>query len=305
MTDIRKNKDTASPMQGHYHLIDSGNFLKLEQVGAVRMIRPSPQAVWSPRLSADEWQRWDVRYLRFSGGDGRWEKSPNWQAPKNWRMKLDELIFSLKMTDFGHLGFFAEQAYNWPKIRQLTERCHRKDSEVNILNLFAYTGGSTLAAAQAGAQVVHVDASKTSVAWARELAELNGLGDKPIRWIVDDAVKFVRREERRGRLYQGIILDPPSFGRGFRSEVWKIEENLIPLLASMANILDPDRGFVLLSSHSTGYTPLALENLMASFNVKGTPQLESYEMYVGGNSQTQARLPSGACCLMTYGDLNL
>lgn len=291
----------------HYQLLDSGNFQKLEQVGPVRMVRPSPQAVWSPRLGPEDWDRWDVRYVRFSGGDGRWEKAPGWKAPNHWLLDLERLKFSVKMTDFGHLGFFAEQSHNWPKIRQLTEKCKSLDPEVHVLNLFAYTGGSTLVAAQADAQVVHVDASKTSVSWARELAEINGLANQPIRWIVDDVGKFVRREEKRGRRYQGIILDPPSFGRGTKSEVWKIEENLIPLLEMLHRLLDPRFGFVLLSSHSAGYTPLALENLLASFDLSRTKRLESYEMTVSaeasGFDNHPTMLPSGACCLMTYGDL--
>jgi 23S rRNA (cytosine1962-C5)-methyltransferase len=193
------------------------------------------------------------------------------------------------------LGIFPEQDANWEILHNLIVK-QKKNAEFNVLNLFAYTGGSTLACASAGAKVVHLDASKTSVAWARDNAQASGLGDKPIRWIVDDVQKFVEREVRRGNKYQGIILDPPSFGRGANNEVWQIEDHLVPLLANLKQILADDFVFILLSSHSNGYTPLALQNLLLGIvnNQEGT--FEVGEMIV--REQDSGRvLPSGASAL--------
>lgn len=274
-----------------YELLDSGDFKKLEQLGPYRVVRPSPQAVWAPRLGQDDWDNIDAIYHRFSGGDGKWETRKR-RLPQQWQMHCGGLNFIVRPTDFGHLGGFFEQAANWEKIRRLSSQDHE------VLNLFAYTGGSTLAAAQSGAKVVHVDASKTSVAWARELAELNALGEAPIRWIVDDVMKFVQREIRRSRKYQAIILDPPSFGRGTKGEVWKIEEHLVELMSSLKLLLSDDFSYILLSSHSHGYTPLAMENLLLDIThgVKG--ELESKEMVVR-EVNTNRALPAGAYSLFT------
>jgi 23S rRNA (cytosine1962-C5)-methyltransferase len=193
------------------------------------------------------------------------------------------------------LGLFPEQDANWEILHNLIVK-QKKDAEFNVLNLFAYTGGSTLACASAGAKVVHLDASKTSVAWARDNAQASGLGEKPIRWIVDDVQKFVEREVRRGNKYQGIILDPPSFGRGANNEVWQIEDHLVPLLANLKQILADDFLFILLSSHSNGYTPLALQNLLLGIVNNQEGAFEVGEMIV--REQDSGRvLPSGASAL--------
>lgn len=281
-----------------YKLIDSGNFQKLEQVGPYRFVRPSPQAVWTPRLSKDDWKNVDATFNRFSGGDGKWTIH-NRQLPKKWTITQGPVKLVISLTDFGHLGIFPEQDANWAKLHDLIQDHDKKSvskEPIQVLNLFAYTGGSTLACATAGAKVVHVDASKTSVGWARENAEANGAGSAPVRWIIDDVQKFVEREVRRNSRYHGIILDPPSFGRGTNNEVWQIEDHLVPLLDNLKKILADDHLFVLLSSHSNGYTPIAQKNLLMNIVNADEGEFSANEMLV--NEQDTGRaLPSGACCL--------
>ena len=281
-------------MTQDYRLIDSGNFQKLEQVGPYRFVRPSPQAVWSPFLSADGWKDVDATFNRYSGGEGKWTIH-NQKLPKKWTIQQGPVRLVISLTDFGHLGIFPEQDANWVKLHNLI-KSRKNCDEFNVLNLFAYTGGSTLACASAGAKVVHLDASKTSVNWARENAEQSGLKDAPVRWIVDDVQKFVEREIRRGSSYQGIILDPPSFGRGTNNEVWQIEQHLVPLLAQLKEILSQDFLFILLSSHSNGYSPLALKNLLLDVTQLNQGTFEAEEMSLPEESTGRA-LPSGASCL--------
>ncbi len=275
-----------------YKLIDSGHFQKLEQVGPYRFVRPSAQAVWRPRLSKEEW-RCDARFERFSGGDGKW--TIHKKLPETWVINVGPVSLNIKMTDFGHLGIFPEQQDNWARLHDLCAKASAQ-KEVRVLNLFAYTGGSTLAAASGGAHMVHLDASKTSVAWARENADASGLADKPIRWIVDDVNKFVAREVKRGNTYHGIILDPPSFGRGSKGESWKIEDDLPKLLDGIKQILDKDFIFVLLSAHSQGYTPMALENMLLDLS-DGVGECASEEMVVREEGAKRP-LPSGASCML-------
>ncbi|NRA69137.1 MAG: class I SAM-dependent methyltransferase [Pseudobacteriovorax sp.] len=272
-----------------YRLIDSGHFQKLESVGPFRFVRPSPQAVWRPKLDEKHWKNVDAIYKRFPGGDGKWTVY-NKKLPSAWVIDFEGQKFQLKRTDFGHLGVFVEQDSNWKKMRQLCE------PGMSVLNLFGYTGGSTLAAAMGGAKVCHVDASKTSVAWARENADLNRLSDHPIRWIIDDVRKFVSREIKRGSTYHGIILDPPTFGRGSKNEVWKIEDHLPSLLDDLSRILYSDFRFVLLTSHSPGYTPLAMKNNLLEMlgDCEGSFELE--EMSVPEYNSNRV-LPSGASTL--------
>ncbi len=275
-----------------YTLIDSGNFQKLEQVGPYRMVRPSPQAVWTPRLGEDQWNRVDARYARFSGGDGKWTFF-NKKMKDQFVIDYGGLKLQMDLTDFGHLGLFAEQVSNWQRIRKLCLDGSRDGREFYVLNLFAYTGGSTLAAAQGGAKVAHVDASKTSVAWARQNAELNDLGSHEIRWLVEDVQKYVAREVRREKKYHGIILDPPSFGRGTKNEVWKIEEHLVPLLDGLKEILADDFKFILLSSHSNGYTPVAMRNLLLPLIGQVPGRFIEEEMLVREKDSGRS-LPSGS-----------
>lgn len=277
-----------------YQLIDSGNFRKLEQVGPHRVVRPSPQAVWRPRLPESEWAKIDAEYVRFSGGQGEW-RVKNKRLPKHWDIAVSGVPFAIEMTDFGHLGIFPEQAPHWLNLRSLVEEETKKGKEFNVLNLFAYTGGSSLTTAMGGAKVVHVDASKSSVEWARENASRLGK-ELPIRWIIDDVRKFVAREVKRGSRYQGIILDPPTYGRGTKNEIWKIEEHLIELLDQLKQICADDYKFVMLSSHSQGYTPIAMRNLLAGIFGDGHA-FESGEMLVP-ESEGNRELPSGAYCLL-------
>ena len=281
-----------------YALLDSGDFQKLEQVGPFRIVRPSPQAVWKPRLGDAEWNKVDAHYERFTGGDGKWTKI-NKLLPSSWVISIDEQKFVIKLTDFGHLGIFPEQHRNWRKLGDTIARFRAQnlpDAVFRVLNLFAYTGGSTLAAARAGAQVAHIDASKTSVAWARENAAANQGEQLPIRWLTEDAVKFVDREIRRGQVYQGLILDPPSYGRGPDGEVWKIEDHMVPLIRKLAQLTDKTLAFVLLSSHSHGYTPLALANLINSEFKVPIAAISSEEMTLNERDSERV-LPSGASAL--------
>ena len=279
-----------APAQGDYQLLDSGNTQKLEQLGPYLIVRPAPQAIWSPRLPQAAWQRADARYERDSSGGG------NWQFRSTFKREFDviysNLSLKIKLTDFGHLGLFPEQAANWDWIRNLIRRRLQQTNNRNmhVLNLFGYTGGSSLAASQAGAHVVHVDAAKGVVDWARRNAEISRLHERPIRWLVDDALKFVKREARRSNRYQGIILDPPSFGRGPKGEVFKIEDDLLPLLDECRALLAKDALFILYSGHTPGFTPLVMYNQLAMIAPKGG-QLEHGEMVI--IDQQGRPLPSG------------
>ena len=269
-----------------YELIDSGNFRKLEMVGNQYMIRPCPQAVWEPRLGKNEWTKAQDTYLRSNKGGGKWQ---NGSLPQEWTINYGGFDLLIKPTNFGHLGVFAEQINNW---NWLSEICQEG---MNTMNLFAYTGGSTLAMRRGGASPTHVDAAKGIVDWARSNGEMNNLDG--IRWIVDDATKFLEREIRRGKTYDGIVLDPPSFGRGSKKEIWKIEENLVPLLKLCKDLM-PDPKFLLLSCHSPHYTPIALENLVVSL-WGGKPKMDSFEMSIPESSSKRA-IPSGSCVRVLF-----
>jgi 23S rRNA (cytosine1962-C5)-methyltransferase len=273
--------------QTGYRLLDSGNFRKLEQLGPFCLDRPAPQAIWRPAQSPSLWQTADAMYHRSSSGGGSWEYRR--KLPEEWTLTYYGLTLKINMTDFGHLGIFPEQGPNWTWIR---EQIQNGGSNLNVLNTFAYTGGSSLAAAAAGANVVHLDASKGIVSWAKENADQSKLGDKPIRWIVDDVVKFIRREIRRGNRYEGIILDPPSFGRGPKGEVWKFENDLPALLEACRQLLPSQPRFVLLGAHSPGFTQLALENLLLDMMRGFDGEVSSMEMVIP-EDQTNRYLPSG------------
>jgi 23S rRNA (cytosine1962-C5)-methyltransferase len=277
-----------------YQLIDCGDFRKLEKVGPFTLVRPSPQAVWAPSLPDSKWKDFDASYTRFAGGDGKWSiRNP--KVNDGWTIEILGLKLNMHLTDFGHLGIFPEQEPNWEMIESIIAESKSK-SNFRVLNLFAYTGIASLMCARAGAEVVHVDASKTSVQWGRDNAQLSGLGDSKIRWIIDDVQKFVGREVRRGSLYHGLILDPPSFGRGTKNEVWKIEEHMVPLLIELSKLLDPNFSFILLSSHSTGYTPIALRNLLSAMVGSAKGRFTEAEMIVAQSNST-IKLPSGAYCM--------
>ncbi len=283
----------TSPSQ-HYQLLDSGNFRKLEQVGSYRIVRPSASAIWKPSLKRDEWQKCHAEFVRKGGGDGQWKMGrlrPS--LPESWSIQVDQLTIVIKPTDFGHLGFFAEH-HEWQDLEAVVKSYHRTGKPFRLLNLFAYTGVTSLMAASLGAQVTHVDASKSSVAWARENAELSGLGNAPIRWIVDDVQKYLSREIKRKSLYQGIILDPPSYGRGPKGEVWKIEEHLWQLLDQVKAVAADDFCYLQLSAHSPGITPLGLKNCIEDLFGSQSAEFKPYEMTV--EDKKGRLLPSGVCC---------
>jgi 23S rRNA (cytosine1962-C5)-methyltransferase len=275
---------------GDYQLLDSGNMRKLEQLGPYLIARPAPQAIWPPRLPQAAWQRADATYERDATGGGNWQFRGT--VKREFDIIFSHLSLRIKLTDFGHLGLFPEQASNWEWLRNLIRRrLHRTNNRnLNVLNLFGYTGGSTLAASQAGAHVVHVDAAKGVVDWARRNTEISRLQERPIRWLVDDALKFVKREARRSNRYQGIILDPPSFGRGPKGEVFKIEDDLLPMLDECRTLLADDALFILYSGHTPGFTPLVMHNQLATIAPKGS-QIEHGEMVVV--DQQGRPLPSG------------
>ena len=246
-----------------YELLDSGHQTKLERFGEIVLHRPSPQALWSPRLDAAIWDAADARYERSSRGGGDWIAGPD--VPETWDCRVGPFQFGLRRTGFGHVGVFTEQIRFWAWLSSAVQKRQEALGRApRVLNLFAYTGGSSLAAAVGGAEVTHCDASHGVVQWASENADRNDLGSGSIRWIVDDALKFLHREARRENTYDGIILDPPSFGRGPRGEVWKLEEGATELLDAVVAVLDPDPGFVLLSAHTPGIGALALENLLGA-----------------------------------------
>ena len=265
-----------------YELIDSGDGRKLERFGRHVLARPCSQALWRPSLGAREWEKADAAFDREDGN--RWHGRGN--LPKEWTIETAGIRFRLSGTDFGHLGIFPEQRAQWKWIR---EACG--GGAPRVLNLFAYSGGSTMAAAQGGAEVCHLDASKGMVEWARANAALNGLAERPIRWIVDDAHKFMKREVRRGRRYDAIILDPPTFGRGAGGEMYKIERDLKETLALAKELLSDTPLFVLFSSHTPGLSPTVAANILAQLFPSAS--VESGEMLLEGR---RLQCPSGVFC---------
>ena len=241
-----------------YEVLDTSRGEKLERWGKYTLIRPDPQVIWDTERKAPGWKNCSGHYHRSSRGGGQWEF---FGLPEQWQIRYRELTFNLKPFSFKHTGLFPEQAVNWD---WFGEKIRRAGRPVKVLNLFAYTGGATLAAAAAGAQVTHVDASKGMVTWARENAASSGLQDKPIRWLVDDCMKFVEREIRRGNHYEGIIMDPPSYGRGPKGEIWKIEDAVYPLICQCEKLLSRDPLFFLVNSYTTGLAPAVLTYMIAT-----------------------------------------
>ena len=240
-----------------YEVLDTSKGEKLERWGDYLLIRPDPQVIWDTPKKNRGWKKCNGHYHRSSKGGGDWEF---FDLPKQWQIHYGELTFNLKPFSFKHTGLFPEQAANWDWFGDLIRRANRS---VKVLNLFAYTGGATLAAAAAGAHVTHVDASKGMVTWAKENAASSGLSDAPIRWIVDDCVKFVQREIRRGNHYDAIIMDPPSYGRGPKGEIWKIEESIHGLIQLCTELLSEDPLFFLVNSYTTGLQPAVLTYMIA------------------------------------------
>ena len=280
-------------MKYDYTLLDSGNYKKLEQVGPYRMIRPCLQALWSPSHKK-EWQKRDFEFERSKEGKSEWKRFKK-NLPSTWKINLSDHQKSLiKLTDFGHLGFFPEHHTHYTALEKIVSKNPNK--KLKVLNLFAYTGALSLFLARLGAEVTHLDASKKSIEWGKENLGLSKFDQKSIRWIADDVMKFVLREKRRGTHYDGVILDPPTFGRGTKGELWKIEEHLPILLKELMSVLKKDYSFIILSSHTPGHTPLVLKNLLSEATKEKTENLEAFELTVT-EKFSQRELPSGACSM--------
>lgn len=244
-----------------YEVVDCSEGEKLERWGNYTLVRPDPQVIWNTPKKNSGWKNRNAHYHRSKKGGGEWEF---FDLPKQWKIQYKDLTFNLQPFSFKHTGLFPEQAVNWDWFRELITNRKKQNPEKNIkvLNLFAYTGGATVSAARAGAAVTHVDASKGMVTWAKENAISSGLKDAPIRWIVDDCVKFVEREIRRGNKYDGIIMDPPSYGRGPKGEIWKIEENIFSFIELCTKVLSDEPLFYLVNSYTTGLQPAVLSYMM-------------------------------------------
>ena len=246
-----------------YEVLDCSEGEKLERWGDYTLIRPDPQVIWSTKKSAPGWRKMNGHYHRSSKGGGEWEF---FSLPEQWSIDYKSLglTFNLKPFMFKHTGVFPEQAVNWEWFSQKIKDAKAQGREIKVLNLFAYTGGATLAAAKAGAKVTHVDASKGMVNWAKENAKSSGLENAPIRWIIDDCVKFVEREIRRENFYDAVIMDPPSYGRGPKGEIWKIEDAVYPLIELCSKVLTKDPLFYLISSYTTGLQPAVLTYMLST-----------------------------------------
>ncbi len=244
-----------------YEVIDTADGEKLERWGDYTLVRPDPQVIWSGDKSDKRWKWMNGHYHRSKAGGGEWEF---FDLPEEWQISYKDLKFNLKPFSFKHTGLFPEQATNWDWFSKLIREACESGRTVKVLNLFAYTGGATLSAAAAGASVTHVDASKGMVGWAKENAAASGLSDKPVRWLVDDCVKFVEREIRRGNKYDAIIMDPPSYGRGPKGEIWKIEDSIYPFIELTMDILSDNPLFYLVNSYTTGLQPAVLTYMLST-----------------------------------------
>ena len=297
---MRQLKDTGIIMWiadkwKDYEVIDTSAGEKLERWGAYRLIRPDPQVLWNTERKNPAWSNPDAHYHRSSKGGGEWEF---FHLPKEWQISYGTLRFNLQPFSFKHTGLFPEQAANWDWFSELIRKrkAEQPDRPVKVLNLFAYTGGATLAAAAAGAQGTHVDASKGMVTWAKENAMASGLANAPIRYLVDDCRKFVEREIRRGNTYDAIIMDPPSYGRGPNGEVWKIEDSIYDFVSLCTGVLGKDPLFVLINSYTTGLQPAMmayLAGLLLKPEYGGTVTGDEIGLPV---TETGLVLPCGAAC---------
>ena len=272
-----------------YELLDSGHFKKLERIGGHIMVRPCPQACWAPILPKAEWKKAKDTYLRSSKGGGKWQSN---SLPSDWTIEYKGQKMLIRPTNFGHLGIFAEAAGNWEWLRQQAK------PGLKALNMFAYTGGSSLAMAKGGAQVTHLDAAKGIVDWAKLNAKENDISN--IRWIVDDANRFLDREIRRGNKYDALVMDPPSYGRGSKGEIWKIEDDIMPYLRRCADVLSDNPAFILFTCHTPHFTPKVLENL--AYTVWGENlTIESGEMTIPQESSKRT-IPSGFYARIIFND---
>lgn len=255
-----------------YEIIDMANGEKLERWKDIVLVRPDPQIVWKEKSFKDKWKTANARYQRSKTGGGNWDYKTS--LPKSWQIKYKQLVFNIKPMGFKHTGIFPEQAVNWDF---MMDKIQKQDRPIKVLNLFAYTGGASVACLYAGASVCHVDSSKGMVAWAKENVVSSGLKDKPIRFIVDDVIKFLEKEIRRGNKYDAIIMDPPSYGRGTNGEVWQFEENIYDLVKKAAEVLSNKPIFFVINSYTTGISATVLENLI-KLNIKNKGNILSGEV---------------------------
>ena len=273
-----------------FELVDCSDGEKLERWGQYFLVRPDPQAIWVTPRTNEHWFNNNGHYRRSESGGGSWNKG---RLPESWKICYRDLTFLVKPMNFKHTGLFPEQAVNWDWV---SDRILEAGREISVLNLFAYTGGATVACAKAGASVCHVDAAKGMVAWGKENAAASGLADAPIRWIVDDCAKFVEREIRRGHRYDAIIMDPPSYGRGPGGEVWKLEKDLWPFVSLCAGVLSENPLFVLINSYTTGLSPTVLSYITESiFTGKYGGSSEAQELGLPV-TDSGLMLPCGAAC---------
>ncbi len=275
-----------------YEVLDASDGLKLERWGSYILIRPDPQVIWTTAKRHPGWKHPNARYHRSSKGGGEWEFI---DLPNEWAIIYKEMTFNLKPFAFKHTGIFPEQAANWDWASELIRRRVSLTGQVKVLNLFAYTGGATISALKAGASVTHVDASKGMVTWAKENAVSSGVSGRPVRWLVDDCVKFVEREIRRGNRYDAIIMDPPSYGRGPKGETWKIEDAVFDLMAKSADLLSDSPLFFLINSYTTGLQPgvlKAMTDLVITPRFGGSSSADELGLPV---TDADIILPCGAC----------
>lgn len=269
-----------------YELMDSGNGMKLERFGAYSVARPDPRAIWNPRLPQEVWNNAEAQYIRSSKTDGHW--SSRVPPPLPWLVHYRHLTFRLEPTSFKHIGIFPEQAVNWMWLEETIAK-----RPLSILNLFAYTGAASVAAALAGGRVTHLDSVKSTLTWAHENARLNHVNQQLIRWIEDDAMKFVLREAKRGNTYDGIILDPPRFGRGTKGEVWKLLDDLPRLLTACATILSPKPKFLLVNAYTADISAVALGQLVQSIMKPFAGSVSYGELALKESGENGRLLPSG------------
>lgn len=276
--------------QHDYELIDSGEGKKLERFGSFVLSRPDPEALWELSKGKDIWQKADAEFIR-KRKEVEWKKKKT--LPVSWNIHFGGLTMEIRTTSFKHTGLFPEQLSNWQWMeKKITDANPPDGGPVKILNLFGYTGGASLVCAKAGAEVVHVDGSKTAIAWARKNAELSGLSDKPIRWILDDALAFVRREVKRGNRYDGILMDPPAFGHGPKGELWKIEEQLLELLELSKKLLSNKPLFFLINGYASGYSSVAFANNLTPLTEHFGGSIEIGELTIV-ESKSERLLPAG------------
>ncbi len=291
----------------NYKLLDSGEGEKLEAIGDFVLRRPDPEALWQKSEPAEVWNDSDLAFERVDSKTGIWRKKiglgkidnkVTGNVPLLWHIEHGGLVFVIKPTSFKHIGVFPEQISNWEFITEAIQNRKSKGEEIvqeniKVINLFGYTGGATLIAVKAGAEVTHVDASKPVVDWAKENAEHNNLSDKTIRWLVDDALSFVKREVKRGNKYDAIVMDPPAFGRGPDGEVWKIEDNFAELFNGCVQLLSDDPLFFIISGYASGYSAIAFGNCLKAVEEKFGGKIETLELTIVESSKRGAILPAG------------